>query len=187
MSRASAALAAIGVLVFVFALAVPTQTAARTSVERGSTSSGFVDGSSALHVPMQLAMLPASPTAPLAVLSATTAPVARAAVAPAAVAPAAPATVAAGGAVVIASWYGPGFYGNRTACGQLYTPEIAGVAHKTLPCGTMLELEFRGRVVAVPVIDRGPFIPGRTLDLSNATRIALACTDLCPVRMQIRQ
>ncbi|MGH2950388.1 MAG: septal ring lytic transglycosylase RlpA family protein, partial [Solirubrobacteraceae bacterium] len=39
---------------------------------------------------------------------------------------------------VIASWYGPGFYGNRTACGQLYTPEIVGVAHRTLPCGTLI-------------------------------------------------
>lgn len=183
MSRVSAALAAIGVLVFLFALAVPVQTAARTSVERGSTSWGFVDGTSALHVPLQLAMLPAAPTAPapVAVLTFTTAPVAPAAPASAA------APVAAGGATVIASWYGPGFYGNRTACGQLYTPEIQGVAHKTLPCGTMLELEFRGRVVVVPVIDRGPFIAGRTLDLSNATRAALACTDLCPVRMQIRQ
>ena len=183
MSRVSAALAAIGVLVFLLALAVPVQTAARTSAERGSTSAGFVDGTSALHIPMQLAMLPAAPTAPapVAVLSFTTTPVA-----PVAVAPAAPAPAAAAGSTVIASWYGPGFYGNRTACGQLYTPEIVGVAHKTLPCGTMLELEFRGRVVTVPVIDRGPFIAGRTLDLSNATRGALACTDLCPVRMQIR-
>ena len=182
MSRVSAALAAIGVLVFLLALAVPVQTAARTSVERGSTSTGFVDGTSALHVPVQLAMLPAAPTAPVAVLSVMTAPVAVAPV----VAPAAAAPASVGGTTVIASWYGPGFYGNRTACGQLYTPEIAGVAHRTLPCGTMLELEFRGRVVAVPVIDRGPFIAGRTLDLSNATRGALACTDLCPVRMQIR-
>ena len=184
MSRVSAALAAFGVLVFSLAFTIPTESDARTSVERGSTSLGFVDGTSALHVPIQLAMLPAAPTAPtpVAVLSFTTAPAAP----PAAVAPAAPAPAAAGGTTVIASWYGPGFYGNRTACGQLYTPEIVGVAHKTLPCGTMLELEFRGRVVTVPVIDRGPFIAGRTLDLSNATRGALACTDLCPVRMQIR-
>lgn len=182
MSRVSAALAAIGVLVFVLALAVPTQSAARTTVERGSTSSGLVDGTSALHVPVELAMLPATPTAPapVAVLAFAAAPAAPAPVAPA------PAVATVGGATVIASWYGPGFYGNRTACGQLYTPEIQGVAHRTLPCGTMLELEFRGRVVTVPVIDRGPFIAGRTLDLSNATRGALGCTDLCPVRMQIR-
>jgi rare lipoprotein A (RlpA)-like double-psi beta-barrel protein len=87
--------------------------------------------------------------------------------------------------IVIASWYGPGFYGNRTACGQVYTPEIIGVAHRTLPCGTMVTIEFRGRAMTIPVIDRGPYIAGRTLDLSNATKIAMACTDLCTVSMRI--
>jgi hypothetical protein len=85
------------------------------------------------------------------------------------------------GVTVIASWYGPGFYGNYTACGQVYTPYIQGVAHRWLPCGTMVTLAYAGNVVTVPVIDRGPFIPGREFDLSNATRISLACTDLCPV------
>lgn len=88
-------------------------------------------------------------------------------------------------AVVLASWYGPGFYGNRTACGQLYTPEILGVAHVTLPCGTPLDLTYGGRSVRVTVIDRGPFVGGRAIDLSNATKLALGCTDLCTVRMQI--
>ena len=87
--------------------------------------------------------------------------------------------------VVIASWYGPGFYGNRTACGQVYTPQIIGVAHRTLPCGTLVVIEFRGRTMTVPVIDRGPYVAGRTLDLSNATKIAIACTDLCTVSMRI--
>lgn len=87
--------------------------------------------------------------------------------------------------IVIASWYGPGFYGNRTACGQVYTPEIIGVAHRTLPCGTMVTIEFRGRSMTIPVIDRGPYIAGRTLDLSNATKIAMGCTDLCTVSMRI--
>ena len=87
--------------------------------------------------------------------------------------------------IVIASWYGPGFYGNRTACGQVYTPEIIGVAHRTLRCGTMLVLEYRGRTMTVPVIDRGPYIAGRTLDLSNATRLAMGCPDLCTLSMRI--
>ncbi len=176
MSRVSVALAAIGVLVFSLALTIPAQTAVRTSLEPGSTSSGFIDGSSVLSVPAQLAMLPATPTAPAEIAAPAAAPVAVLAFT----------STPAVAATVIASWYGPGFYGNRTACGQLYTPEIVGVAHRTLPCGTMLELEFRGRVVRVPVIDRGPFIAGRTLDLSNATRAALTCSDLCPVRMQVR-
>ena len=89
------------------------------------------------------------------------------------------------GGIVIASWYGPGFYGNKTACGQVYTPEIIGVAHRTLRCGTMLILEYRGRTMTVPVIDRGPYIAGRTLDLSNATRLAMACPDLCTLSMRI--
>jgi rare lipoprotein A (RlpA)-like double-psi beta-barrel protein len=89
--------------------------------------------------------------------------------------------------IVIASWYGPGFYGNRTACGQTYTPEIIGVAHRTLRCGTLLVLEYRGRTLTAPVIDRGPYIAGRTLDLSNATRIAMGCPDLCTLSMRIGQ
>ncbi len=88
--------------------------------------------------------------------------------------------------VVAASWYGPGFYGNRTACGHTYTPEILGVAHRTLPCGTQIRITSpAGVTVTVPVIDRGPYIGGRTLDLSNATKIALRCSDLCTVRMTV--
>lgn len=107
-------------------------------------------------------------------------------VAPAAVI-AAPTVIAApaqGDAIVLASWYGPGFYGNHTACGQVYTPEILGVAHLTLPCGTRLTLSYGSRSITVAVIDRGPYIAGRTLDLSNATKLALACNDLCTLRMQ---
>ena len=89
------------------------------------------------------------------------------------------------GGIVIASWYGPGFYGNRTACGQVYTPEIVGVAHRTLRCGTLIVIEYRGRTMTVPVIDRGPYIAGRTLDLSNATRLAMSCPDLCTLSMRI--
>jgi rare lipoprotein A (peptidoglycan hydrolase) len=88
-------------------------------------------------------------------------------------------------AVVLASWYGPGFYGNRTACGQIYTPQLFGVAHKTLPCGTRLTLTYGARSVEVAVIDRGPYVAGRTLDLSNATKLALGCADLCTLRMQV--
>ena len=87
--------------------------------------------------------------------------------------------------IVVASWYGPGFYGNRTACGQIYTPDILGVAHRTLRCGTLVVLEYRGRTLTVPVIDRGPYIAGRTLDLSNATRLAMGCPDLCTLSMRI--
>jgi hypothetical protein len=73
------------------------------------------------------------------------------------------------------SWYGPGFYGNRTACGQVYSREIMGVAHRSLPCGTIVSFRNpkNGRTITVPVIDRGPYVAGRTWDLSKA-----ACTAL---------
>lgn len=82
---------------------------------------------------------------------------------------------------VLASYYGPGFYGNRTACGQVMTTTLQGVAHRTLPCGTIVRLSYGDRSVAVPVVDRGPFIPDREFDLTIATKIALGCPDLCQV------
>jgi hypothetical protein len=73
----------------------------------------------------------------------------------------------------LASWYGPGFYGRTTACGQTLTTATEGVAHPSLPCGTQLTLWHGGRTVQAPVIDRGPFAPGRELDLTAATASAL--------------
>jgi rare lipoprotein A len=72
------------------------------------------------------------------------------------------------------SWYGPGFYGNRTACGHTYSQTIMGVAHKSLPCGTSVQFRYGGRVITVPVIDRGPYVAGRQWDLSAAACQALA-------------
>lgn len=69
-----------------------------------------------------------------------------------------------------ASWYGPGFYGSRTACGQTMSAWIVGVAHKSLPCGTRVVFRYRGRSVAARVIDRGPFVAGREFDLTAATK-----------------
>jgi rare lipoprotein A len=71
------------------------------------------------------------------------------------------------------TWYGPGFYGRRTACGRRMSHALLGVANKTLPCGTMVELYNAGRTVTVPVIDRGPFRPGTSYDLTAATARAL--------------
>jgi rare lipoprotein A len=67
------------------------------------------------------------------------------------------------------SWYGPGFYGNRTACGLKLTTKTHGVAHKTLPCGTKVTFRYRGKEITVPVIDRGPYIKGRQWDLTGWT------------------
>ncbi len=78
----------------------------------------------------------------------------------------------------VASWYGPGFYGNRTACGQTLTTTTIGVAHKTMPCGTKLTLRYGGRSVRVRVIDRGPYAHGREFDLTGATRARLGFPSL---------
>jgi rare lipoprotein A len=69
-----------------------------------------------------------------------------------------------------ATWYGPGFWGNRTACGQTLTRSTLGVAHKTLTCGTKVALMYGGRTMTVDVIDRGPFHPDVEYDLTEATK-----------------
>jgi rare lipoprotein A len=69
-----------------------------------------------------------------------------------------------------ASWYGPGLYGNRTACGGTLSPSTVGVAHRSMPCGTKLTLRHRGRSVRAKVIDRGPFVAGREFDLTGALK-----------------
>ena len=68
-----------------------------------------------------------------------------------------------------ASWYGPGLYGNRTGCGGTLYAGRLGVAHKSLPCGTMVTFKHGRREVRVPVIDRGPYVGGREYDLTEAT------------------
>ncbi len=72
--------------------------------------------------------------------------------------------------VGIASWYGPGFHGSRTASGEIYNMYKLTAAHKTLPLGTyvkVINLE-NGRSVVVKINDRGPFVKGRIIDLSYA-------------------
>ena len=77
----------------------------------------------------------------------------------------------------MATWYGPGLYGNTTACGQEMTKELVGVAHKSLPCGTLVEVSYRGTSVVVPVVDRGPFVKGMTWDLTAAAARQLGFTE----------
>jgi rare lipoprotein A (peptidoglycan hydrolase) len=72
-----------------------------------------------------------------------------------------------------ATWYGPGLYGNRTACGQVLRPGTIGVAHRKLPCGTTVKFAYGGRYLVTQVIDRGPFTQGHAWDLTNGAREAL--------------
>jgi rare lipoprotein A (peptidoglycan hydrolase) len=72
-----------------------------------------------------------------------------------------------------ASWYGPGLWGNKTACGATLRRSTLGVAHKTLPCGTTVKLVYHGRALVTRVIDRGPYVRGRAFDLTQAASEAL--------------
>jgi hypothetical protein len=76
-----------------------------------------------------------------------------------------------------ASWYGPGFFGHRTACGERLLPDTLGVANIALKCGTRVDLEYRGRRIVVPVIDRGPYSAGVQWDLTEATAVALGMAE----------
>lgn len=82
---------------------------------------------------------------------------------------------------VIATWYGPGLYGRRTACGERLTRYIVGVANRKLPCGTPVTLYYAGRELTVPVIDRGPYANGASFDLTSATAQELGITETVSV------
>ncbi|HEX7290130.1 MAG TPA: septal ring lytic transglycosylase RlpA family protein [Conexibacter sp.] len=77
----------------------------------------------------------------------------------------------------IASWYGPTSSDATTACGVPLERWTLGVAHRTLPCGTPVAFYYKGRTIVVPVIDRGPFVKGRSWDLTQAAHAALGGDD----------
>ena len=78
----------------------------------------------------------------------------------------------------MATFYGPGFFGQQTACGQTLMPDMHGVAHKKLPCGTLIAVTYADREIVVPVIDRGPFNGNYSWDLTQATADALGFTGI---------
>jgi rare lipoprotein A (peptidoglycan hydrolase) len=80
-----------------------------------------------------------------------------------------------GAEVGIASWYGPGFHGRRTASGQRYDMYAMTAAHKTLRFGTRVRVtNLRNRrSVVLTINDRGPFVKGRIIDVSKRAAQAL--------------
>jgi len=78
----------------------------------------------------------------------------------------------------VASWYGPGFHGNKTANGERYNMHQLTAAHRTLPLGSVAVVRSltSGRQVTVRINDRGPFARGRVLDLSLAGAQAIGMT-----------
>jgi len=85
----------------------------------------------------------------------------------------------------VASWYGPGFDGRATATGAVYDEGGWTVASPDLPLGTFLQVSLGSNSVLLLVNDRGPFVPGRILDLSHAAAVALGDTGLADVTAQV--
>jgi rare lipoprotein A (peptidoglycan hydrolase) len=85
----------------------------------------------------------------------------------------------------IATWFGPGFYGKQTACGQTLTPVVVGVANRTLPCGTLVSVTYNGHSLTVPVLDRGPYSHHASWDLTAGAAQALRITETVRIATQI--
>jgi hypothetical protein len=100
---------------------------------------------------------------------------------------------AAGGALpsrlptftAVAGWYGPGFTRARLASGEAYDPAAFSAASRTLRLGTLLRIAYGARVVTVRVNDRGPYVRGRDLELSQAAAAALGLPGVGTVTAQI--
>jgi rare lipoprotein A len=106
--------------------------------------------------------------------------------------PPAPGAPAAPGIYVeegIASWYGVPFHGRRAANGEIFDMNTLVAAHRTMPFGSILRVTNlnNGRQVEVRVIDRGPFVKDRVLDVARAAAIALDMigTGTAPVRIEL--
>lgn len=85
----------------------------------------------------------------------------------------------------VATWFGPGFYGKQTACGQTLTPGVIGVANRTLPCGTLVQITYKGHTLTVPVLDRGPYAHHASWDLTAGAAGALGITETVRIGTQV--
>ena len=88
---------------------------------------------------------------------------------------------------MLASYYGREFEGQPMASGQPYDADAYTAAHKSLPFGTQLEVSYGGQSVRVTVMDRGPYVAGRDLDLSLAAaqELGLTVPGEAPVRVKV--
>ena len=88
---------------------------------------------------------------------------------------------------MMASYYGRALEGNSMANGQPFDADAYTAAHKTLPFGTKLEVTYGGKSVQVTITDRGPFVPGRDLDLSLAAaqKLGLISRGVAPVSVRV--
>jgi rare lipoprotein A len=83
----------------------------------------------------------------------------------------------------VASWYGPGLYGNQTANGEVFRPGTMTAAHPSLPFGSRVRVTNRdnGRSVVVRINDRGPFVGNRIIDLAQVPAQKLGFSGLADV------
>jgi peptidoglycan lytic transglycosylase len=88
----------------------------------------------------------------------------------------------------IASWYGRDFHGRSTSSGETYDMNAMTAAHKTLPIPTWVEVTnlANGRRVIVKVNDRGPFVDGRIIDVSQRAAQQLGMIEAGTARVQVR-
>ncbi len=88
-----------------------------------------------------------------------------------------------------ASWYGPGFFGNRTANGEVYQRGTMTAAHRTLPFGTKVRVTnlWNGRSEVIRINDRGPFVHHRVIDLGHgaASSLGLTASGIAQVRLEV--
>jgi rare lipoprotein A len=89
--------------------------------------------------------------------------------------------------VVKASWYGPGLAGKKTTSGEVYNPKALTAASKTLPIGSVVKVTNpqNGKSVNVRINDRGPFVPGRSLDLSQRAAEKIGVTHKGVARVKV--
>jgi rare lipoprotein A len=92
-----------------------------------------------------------------------------------------------GGQTVKASWYGPGFAGRRTSSGERFNPNTMTAASKTLPLGSVVRVTNprNGKSVRVRINDCGPFVRGRSLDLSHRAAERLGITRAGVARVKV--
>ena len=88
-----------------------------------------------------------------------------------------------------ASWYGPGFFGNRTANGEVFRPGTMTAAHRTLPFGTKVKVTNlrNGKETIVRINDRGPFSGHRVIDIAHgaAQHLGLVSSGIAQVRLEV--
>ena len=89
-------------------------------------------------------------------------------------------------AAATASFYGAES-GSRTASGERFDPNAMTAAHRTLPFGTWVRVTMNGRTIMVRINDRGPFVKGRDIDLTEAAARRIQCGGVCKVHIEVAE